>query len=103
MSDLTARADVAYDAEDRAWFYSLGNLDLLALWELCCDIETMPAYDDEVFDALAARDYFDPCKGCGKTNTLKGGTLKCVDCVGVDIHNYTALHDGRFKTRQYAR
>lgn len=101
--DITTRAAVAYDAEDQSWFNALGNLELLALWELCCDIETMPAYDDEVFDALAARGYFDPCKGCGKVNTLKGGTLKCSDCVGVDIHNYTALHDGRYKVRDYDR
>lgn len=103
MSALEARAERAYDEEDQSWFNALGNLDLLALWELCCDIETMPAYDDEVFDALAARGYFDPCEGCGKTNNHKSATLKCSDCVGVDIHNYRALHDGRMKTREYAR
>lgn len=55
---LTARADAAYDAEDRDWFYAQSTEDLVALWALCCDIETMPSYDDEVYDALASRNYF---------------------------------------------
>lgn len=95
-------ADLAYDRDDHAWFYAQSTSDLMTLWALCCDINTMPAYDDEVYDALAERGHFEPCKGCGSTSHGPlGGTLKCVDCVGVDIHNYTALHDRRYKTRQY--
>lgn len=100
---IEQRADEAYAAEDRDWFYAQSTADLATLWALCCDIERMPAYDDEVYDALAARHFFDPCKGCGRTGEALGGTLKCVDCVGVDIHNYRALHDGRMKTRQYRK
>lgn len=41
------------------------------------------------------------CEGCGTTGEPLGGTNKCSDCVGVDIHNYRALHDGRMKIREY--
>lgn len=56
---LQAEADKAYDAEDQSWFDSQSTEDLAALWALCCNIETMPSYDDEVYDALAKRGYFD--------------------------------------------
>jgi hypothetical protein len=59
--DLARRlaADAAYDRDDRAWFYAQPTETLAALWALCCDVATMPAWDDEVYDALAARGHFE--------------------------------------------
>lgn len=51
-------ADAAYDREDRQWFYKLTTEELVHLWTICCDINQGAAWDDEVYDALAERNYF---------------------------------------------
>lgn len=57
--DLERAADAAYDREDQAWFNAQSTEDLETLWAQACDIaERGAAWDDEVHEALAARDYF---------------------------------------------
>lgn len=56
---LERSADDAYDCEDWAWFYAQSTADLVALWAQACDITRGAAWDDEVYDALAARNHFD--------------------------------------------
>lgn len=58
--------------------------------------DVVDARADEIVDIFEKQ-----CAGCGRVNGALGGTDKCVDCVGVDIHNYRALHDGRMKIRSY--
>jgi hypothetical protein len=31
------------------------DADLRTLWTACCNIDTCPAYDDEVYDEMASR------------------------------------------------
>jgi hypothetical protein len=57
VSQIEARAQKAYDAEDRQWFYEAPLDHLTLLWGICC--ATGAAYDDEVYDALADRGWFD--------------------------------------------
>jgi len=52
-------AEAAYDREDQAWFNAQTTETLVAMWALCRDWTTAPSWDDEVFDALAARGHFD--------------------------------------------
>lgn len=80
--DLEARK--AYDAEDQPWFDALPTEDLAALWGSICVLTdvatavprsvTMPAYDDEVYEALAARGWFEaPVKPvCEQTAAATG-------------------------------
>lgn len=57
---LGAAADAAYDREDQEWFNSQSTEDLVALWEVACDLLAGgAAWDDEVFEALDARGHFD--------------------------------------------
>lgn len=56
---LHDRAQALYDAEDTAGWASFTDAELRALWVRCCDIENMPAYDDEVYDEMAKRGLFD--------------------------------------------
>lgn len=51
-------ADAAYDGQDQAWFDALSTEVLVAMWELCCDIERCPSWDDEVYEALYKRGHF---------------------------------------------
>jgi hypothetical protein len=54
---LMARAEKAYAAENRGWFTALPTADLAALWGVACVTEA--PWDDEVYDALAARGWFE--------------------------------------------
>lgn len=59
---LADAATDAYDRHDQAWFGNQPTTDLAALWDLVSGINTFtPAgpFDDEVYDALAARGWFD--------------------------------------------
>ncbi len=51
-------ATAAYDREDQAWFDALPTDALTFLWGVACTSLTA-AWDDEVFDALASRGWFD--------------------------------------------
>lgn len=57
IAALMAEAEKAYDAETRAWFEELPTEDLTALWGIACVSEV--AWDDEVFDALDRRGWFE--------------------------------------------
>lgn len=57
VSDLQARANKAYDNEDQRWFDALPGTDLGVLWGLACSEGV--AYDDEVYEALDRRGWFD--------------------------------------------
>ena len=52
-------AEAAYDREDQGWFDALSTEDLAALWAIACDIFNPVAWDDEVYEALAPRGYFE--------------------------------------------
>lgn len=56
---LLTEAEAAYKDEDQEWFNRLPTETLTELWERCCNIYTMPSWDDEVYDALAARGYWE--------------------------------------------
>lgn len=57
---LERDADAAYDREDQAWFNAQTTEALTALWEIACDIINRgAAWDDEVYEALAARGFFE--------------------------------------------
>jgi hypothetical protein len=57
VQTIQQAAQQAYDREDQAWFDSLPAIDLGVLWGLACTESV--SYDDEVFDALAKRGWFD--------------------------------------------
>ena len=62
MSSLNERADAAYERQDREWFYALPTEDLEALWAQVSGPNLFtPAgpWDDEVYDALAERGWFE--------------------------------------------
>lgn len=59
LETLVAGADAAYDREDEVWFFNQATDDLVALWAIACDINQGAAWDDEVYEALAARGHFD--------------------------------------------
>lgn len=59
IAQLEAAADVAYDKEDLAWFAAQPTENLTALWALCCVDVAGRAWDDEVYDALAPRGWFE--------------------------------------------
>ena len=64
-SDLFSGADAAYDAEDSSWFESLSMDDLLILWDSVSGnnfIDMEGPWDDEVYDALAAKGYEFPTR-----------------------------------------
>jgi len=50
-------ADAAYDREDQAWFDALPTESLTLLWGVA--VATGASWDDEVYDALASRGWFD--------------------------------------------
>ena len=56
---LIAGANLAYDMQDQAWFNGQSTDDLVILWQIACDLANGGAvWDDEVYEALADRDYF---------------------------------------------
>jgi hypothetical protein len=57
--EIMAEAEAAYDREDQGWFDALPTETLAAMWVLCCDLATMPSWDDEVYEALYPRGYFE--------------------------------------------
>jgi len=57
VSQIEARAQKAYDADDRQWFYTAPLDHLTMLWGIACAAGA--AYDDEVYDALDQRGWFD--------------------------------------------
>ena len=56
---VLADAERAYDRQDQDWFNALSTETLAAMWVLCCDIATMPSWDDEVYEALYPRGFFE--------------------------------------------
>lgn len=58
LASLMTAADTAYDAENQAWFEALPTEDLIALWVACANIGGA-SWDDEVFDALDKRGWFE--------------------------------------------
>jgi hypothetical protein len=89
VSDLQARASEAYDDEDQAWFDRLPETDLGVLWGLACSEGV--AYDDEVYEALAQRGWFDdePCGLLDRahlphdfTRQIDGGEITHHTCPG---------------------
>lgn len=59
IAALQNAADTAYDAENVAWFEALPTEDLTALWGIACAHVSGASWDDEVYDALAERGWFD--------------------------------------------
>ena len=59
VAAIRARADAAYEKDDRAWFYNAPLDHLAVLWGLACATMAGASWDDEVFDALAARGWFE--------------------------------------------
>lgn len=57
VAALMAEAEKAYDAENQGWFDALPTEDLTALWGIACVTDV--SWDDEVFDAVAPRGWFD--------------------------------------------
>ena len=58
-SVLLADAMAAYDREDQAWFDALPTDVLAFLWGVAVADLSGAAWDDEVYDALASRGWFD--------------------------------------------
>lgn len=61
-AELFAAADTAYDRNDWNWYENLSEAELVVLWDsVSGDNLFAPAgpWDDEVFDALAGRGFFD--------------------------------------------
>jgi hypothetical protein len=56
---LLADATAAYDREDQAWFNAAPTDTLAFLWGIACADVSGAAWDDEVYDALASRGWFD--------------------------------------------
>jgi hypothetical protein len=56
---IIAGADAAYDREDQAWFDALPTESLTLLWGVACATLAGASWDDEVFDALAKRGWFE--------------------------------------------
>jgi hypothetical protein len=56
---IIASADAAYDREDQAWFDALPTESLTLLWGVACANISGASWDDEVYDALAERGWFD--------------------------------------------
>lgn len=59
VAALQNAADAAYDTENVAWFEALPTEDLTALWGVVCATLAGASWDDEVFDALAKRGWFE--------------------------------------------
>lgn len=59
VRDLMTAANTAYDAENTAWFEALPTEDLAALWGVACTSPGGASWDDEVYDALAERGWFE--------------------------------------------
>lgn len=57
VQTIEARAQAAYEREDQAWFDSAPLDHLAVLWGIAC--ATGAAWDDEVYDALDKRGWFD--------------------------------------------
>src|SRR3982750_827185 len=58
-ASVLADAERAYDRQDQEWFNALSTETLAAMWALCTDIGTLPSWDDEVYEALYPRGYFE--------------------------------------------
>jgi hypothetical protein len=59
ITALQNAADKAYDAENVAWFEALPTEDLTALWGTICATLSGASYDDEVYEALYKRGWFE--------------------------------------------
>lgn len=81
VTDLQDRADVAYEAEDQAWFDALPDADLGVLWGLACagPMGTGVSYDDEVFDALDKRGWFEKPVSDSSDTTTKGERMTSIE------------------------
>jgi hypothetical protein len=59
VAAIETLAEAAYERQDQAWFDN-APLDYLAvLWGAACANLSGASWDDEVFDALAKRGWFD--------------------------------------------
>jgi hypothetical protein len=56
---LLTDAMAAYDREDQGWFDAAPTDVLAFLWGIACSDVSGAAWDDEVYDALATRGWFD--------------------------------------------
>jgi hypothetical protein len=61
LQQIQERAQTAYDAEDINWFRDQPLSHLAVLWGACC--AEGAAYDDEVYDALDERHWFEDDAG----------------------------------------
>ena len=52
-------ADAAYEREDQEWFNALPTESLTLLWGVAVANVSGASWDDEVYDALAVRGWFD--------------------------------------------
>lgn len=62
MSKVTAIqqcADAAYERQDQEWFDTAPLDHLAVLWGIACATLAGASWDDEVYDALAKRGWFD--------------------------------------------
>lgn len=69
VANLMTAADTAYDAENVAWFEALPTEDLTALWGIACANISGASWDDEVYDALDKRGWFE-AEGATSTQTV---------------------------------
>lgn len=59
VAQIQTLADAAYDRDDRQWFYNAPLDYLCVLWGIACANPFGASWDDEVFDALAERGWFE--------------------------------------------
>lgn len=62
---LLRAAEAAYDREDQGWFNSQTTEALSFLWSIACDITLGASWDDEVYEALALRGFFEDSHPAG--------------------------------------
>lgn len=99
-----ARAEVAYDAQDQDWFNALPTADLVALWAIACDINRGACWDDEVYEALAARGHFTDAARCAwDSGTATGCQPACNDPATHAVTYDAAGHGGPYVTNLCTR